>query len=371
MQASFQSSLNEDSSRSEQQKCLIGSQTSNSAVIINVPKEFNPSGLMASVETNQNFFRKTFFTKVNSSFIEKKCKLNLKQIIANKRIQEMQVLGCLIIELFLQPKVRVLDFSDLDKRLSACLNFLSHDSLPSCISCGVSLLLQPFKDLQHYPYITSSGLPPPSAHQLIQPLLSSFIFPFPKLLPIVYSSVCNLISCSKAITKQKLWNPQGYQVWDALNILKVKKLKIDLERIWDDSLSPKNDQIIGLVFPFIKELFDNPSTSRLSIILFLDKVCRSLGPKQTNELLLDTLINLYNSSSHESSENLYLYHKKFLLILIVRCGLKVFLENFVGPLMEVVGKYKDCSDEKWDSKLYPDEYASYCNITLLNRFWGQ
>lgn len=311
---------------------------------------------MAAVETNQNFFRKTFPTKTDvSPSREKKCKSNLKQVVANKRIQEMQVLGCLVVEIFLNSRTRVIDQSDLEKRLKACLNFTSHDSLPPYVRSAVALLLHPFNDPEHYSYVTSSGLPPPSAHQLLQPLLSSFFFPFPKLFPVVYSSVSNLIACTKAIAKHELWNPHEHQVRDALQILKVKRFKADLERVWDDSWFSKSNQIIDLVFPFVKELFDNPSTSRLSVILFLDKVCRSLGPKQTNELLLETLIKLYNSNSLEPNENLYLYHKKFLLILIVRCGLKVFLENFIGPLIEVVGRYHDNSDEKWDADLSSEE----------------
>lgn len=308
------------------------------------------------METNQNFFRKTFCTNASDTDSSDKApQVGLKQIVAKKRIQEMQVLGCLIVEIFLLSKIRAMDLNDLDKRITACLKFLNHENLPRCVRSGVSLLLQPFKDLQNYPYITSPGLPPPSPHQILQPLLSSFIFPFPKLFSSIYSSFCCLVLCSRAIAKYHLENPVDHSVCNTLNVLKVKKLNIDLEKIWDELLSTKNDQIVQLVFPFLKELFDNPSTSRLSIILFLDKICRSLGPKQTNELLLETIVNLYNSEIYETSENLYLYHKNFLLILIVRCGLKVFLENFIGPLMETVGRYKDCFSEKWSAKQNSDE----------------
>lgn len=319
-----------------------------------MPKEFNPSALLTSVETVHNFFKKTFLTESDQiPSPEKNFKSNLKQIVASKRIQEMQVLGCLISEIFLHNKLRVIDQNDLENRLKACLAFVSNDNLPRCVRSALQLLLQPLN--QSYPYITANGLPPPSAHQLLQPLLSSFMFPFPKLFSTIYSSVCSLWASTKAIEKCRLLNIDCNELCEGLNELKIKKLSLDLDKVWDDILSTKNDHLTELIFPFVKELFDNPATSKLSVVLFLDKISRGLGPKRTNELLLDTILNLYNSNSYDSSDNLYLYDKNFLLVLIVRCGLKVFLDNFIGPLVEAVGRYKDSSVmEKWNTKSNAD-----------------
>jgi WD repeat-containing protein 81 len=44
-------------------------------------------------------------------------------------------------------------------------------------------IVHPFR----YPTVTSQGLPPPSAHQLLQPLLSSAVFPFPHNFTRTYS----------------------------------------------------------------------------------------------------------------------------------------------------------------------------------------
>lgn len=309
-----------------------------------MPKEFNPTALLVSAENVQNFFKKTFLNQKNCPLsTNKNLKVNVKQIVASKRIQEMQILGCLSVEMFLQSKLRVIDTRDLEKRIKACTSFLSNENLPRCVRSALSLLLQTSRNPQSYSSVTNSGLPPPSAHQLLQTLLSSFLFPFPPLFPSIYSAIYNLYTCTKAINKYKVINGSHSEICDILNYLKVKKFSVACGKIWGDVLSAKNDQTIELILPYVKELFMDPSTSKLSVILLLNKVSQCLGPKRTVELLLDTIIHLY--SSNNNIDNIYLYHKNFLLILIIRCSLKVFLDNFIGPLIEATGKCKE--NEKW------------------------
>lgn len=73
--------------------------------------------------------------------------INFKQIVASGRIKEQQILGCLIVEIFLSGKFRAtwnIEKLSFARRLSACLNVikLSADSLPKCIRNAVALLLQ-------------------------------------------------------------------------------------------------------------------------------------------------------------------------------------------------------------------------------------
>lgn len=114
---------------------------------VTLPKDYNPVAGIMQVETIH-----MFMNKVSSQIYKPEIELhesstNYKQIVAGGRIKEQQILGCLIVEIFLSSKFRAtsnVEKVSFAKRLATCLNTLkmSADSLPKCVRNAVALLLQ-------------------------------------------------------------------------------------------------------------------------------------------------------------------------------------------------------------------------------------
>lgn len=307
---------------------------------------------------------------------------NYKQIMAEHRLRELQVIGCIIIELFLAKKLRPLGSGiaqTFEERIAACNNILKgdFDTLPKCVQYPVKLLLV-CNNENHSPVITETGLPKPSAHQILQPFLGNFLFPFPlayhklyvllrslsqydvanKLLDIYTYFDCDGTNCARFETLDKTRIAFSRKIAEC----KVKACVIQLEGF----LTPQGyDQFpaIDLLLPHIIDLLNNDETSILAAWYLFDPVATVLGPKATRKQLLEPILRLYDaenderinflnsnfdssmkfssSSAFKSSKTIKLYHHSFLLRLIVRFGLKCFLENFVSPLIEAIGGYKE------------------------------
>ena len=121
---------------------------------------------------------------------ENRVNCNYAEIIAKRHTRELQVLGCLITEIFMMKTLRTLGKTNVrsplniahnfEDRLKTCLTVLRScdNELPTCVKYVMRLLLQPdcteLKTFK-YPPVTDIGLPPPSAHLLLEPLLNRII----------------------------------------------------------------------------------------------------------------------------------------------------------------------------------------------------
>ncbi|XP_036144917.1 uncharacterized protein LOC118646340 isoform X2 [Monomorium pharaonis] len=112
-----------------------------------LPKDFNPVAALVQVETTHAFMHKINHQIYKPVIGSHDPSTNYKQIVASGRIKEQQILGCLIVEIFLASKFRAtwnVEKMSFVQRFTTCLNILktSTDNLPKCIRNIVSLLLQ-------------------------------------------------------------------------------------------------------------------------------------------------------------------------------------------------------------------------------------
>ncbi|XP_058815567.1 WD repeat-containing protein 81 [Topomyia yanbarensis] len=314
-------------------------------------------------------------------------KQTFKQLVLDVRTMDLKVLGCLIVELFFAPKLRPHGSclqQDFDSRYESCVKLVktSLKSLPVCIHYAVKLLLG--IDLAERDLIVSEkGLPQPSPHQFLQPLLANLLIPFPSQYLRVYQAIkafAHFDECTNLLDLYTFFECDGKNCSRFVNI---DKIRIDFRRriaeckvnscvaLTDGLLKPTGpDQysMVELLLPHFVELIKSDDTSILAAWNLFDAISTALGVKETQRYLLQPILLLYESEDNEirisqqppqypskdqatlkftrntsfkSRKSVKLYHHIFLLKLIVRFGLRCFLENFIAPLVEAVGGYKD------------------------------
>jgi WD repeat-containing protein 81 len=115
----------------------------------------------------------------------------------------------------------------------------------------------------------------------------------------------------------------------------------------------------------VRELLEDSSTSVLAAWHLFDPMAKVLGPQKTAATLLEPIVKLYDNdtsddndlaSSGTGNKRVKLYHRSFLLQLIVRLGLRVFLDNFAAPLVEAVGGYRDLTQSEHSQHHHRSEF---------------
>ncbi|XP_036144900.1 WD repeat-containing protein 81 isoform X2 [Monomorium pharaonis] len=367
----------------------VKSDKSNNQPII-LPKDFNPVAALVQVETTHAFMHKINHQIYKPVIGSHDPSTNYKQIVASGRIKEQQILGCLIVEIFLASKFRAtwnVEKMSFVQRFTTCLNILktSTDNLPKCIRNIVSLLLQinitpksynvnnvEMNDIStmneaffRYPTITYMGLPPPSAHQFLQPILSGSLFPFSKYCQYLYNIVEMLQKYNDLIRELNsvvnIDDEADFTIKTKMKYLckisecKVKAIARELDRLLPYA-GDMREATLQLIVPHIIQIMEEPYSAVLSVWYLFEPIAKTLGPKDTAEAFLPSIMKLYENGSIMDTA-LYtdiipigtitkfrttrLYHRMFLLKLIVRLGLRRFLDNFINPLVEAVGGYKD------------------------------
>lgn len=421
-----------------------------------LPKDYNPIAAIAAVENMEVFLSKTFYKNINNDnnfphknidypashttsdegvnaftnkmftdgfeenlmkdtkrlhnlnhknlFVQNSTR-NFRQIISDHRHRELQVLACIIVEIFLANKLRPLIgvslTQNLDDRIEACRNVLKadFDLLPKCVQYPVKLL---FSSVDPSSDVTEFGLPKPSANQLLQSFLCNFLFPF----PYEYLNVYTLLkSLHHYDTTNKLLDLHTYFECDGTNCRKFdsldKQRTLFKRKIAECKVMACAAQIdrlitahgyeqfnsIDLILPQIIDLLTTEGTSILAAWFLFDSIAAALGSSETRQQLLEPILKLYDAESIErvallnssidssmkfttgaafkSRKTIKLYHHSFLLRLIVRFGLRCFLNNFVPPLIEAIGGYKEPIHHSYYH--YHDNNKSNTSTKLTNK----
>ncbi|XP_041978689.1 WD repeat-containing protein 81 [Aricia agestis] len=428
--------------------------------VIYLPKEFNPAATIQSLETLDNFRTKCFFSRAedkdkhkenvslnlcsveqepkaksvsdetaftNHMFLAsydhaylKKFDANLetvmkerknrmfntryttaagvyKQFISESRKQDMLVIGCLIVEIFLHHHMRPLRLNNnnFQERYNNCRTVLkyNYNSLPKCVSYVASLILNVEPPTLNYRselqpkreeniIVTDKGLTPPTPSQLLQPLLMQHLIPFPQNFHILYNLLSTLHEFE--LTSNELYVMYTYEC-DGLQCEKyqnVDKTKLYfVQRIAEGKIQAciahlgilvnqvTNENQFNFLDIFLQhyiQLLKNKDTSVLAAWHLFDTISKALGPAETKDKLLKHILNLYEDDDYvyertdhkvtdvdvyaiaglaSKQKFVKLYHHIFLLQLMVRLGLRCFLDNFIQHLVEAVGGYKDISSE--------------------------
>lgn len=326
---------------------------------------------------------------------------SLQQQLGERRERELHVLGCLIVELFAMQRLRPLLTSNgpsasFECRLTACrtLAQMHGQELPKPVRHVVQLLLQ-LESNSQVQYLTQ-GLPvPTSAAQLLEPMFANALLPFPSHYISVYAVVSSLhafqlnfellelhthLNCSGGSECARFTELDRQRVLFERKIgeCKVMSCCAHVRRLLEpaayayEQFSP-----VELLLPHIIDLLRDERTSILTAWNLFDPIAQALGIAQTQQHLLHPLLKLYDvessvssdegtasgssssssaggssnnngshlrfssSSSFKSRKSVKLYHHIFLLRLIVRFGLRCFLQHFIAPLVEAVGGYKE------------------------------
>lgn len=436
----FESTWSRDTSHSPQEDSLssiersasyhMNVQKSQNQIIL--PKDYNPVAALNIIENMEVFICNTFHQNLQQSNtphpissttpglakIENTLKVNrdnnqsnnlnnrsnaqnYKQLIMEHCYRDLQVLGCIIVEIFLAQKIRPLSglcSQSLEKRLEVCVNVLKNnfELLPKYVQYPVMLLL----NTSAKQMITEKGLPPPSAHQLLQPLLNNMLFPFPLNFAEAYNLIKSAIQFDATSNILELFtfseseNDVQFETLEKtrtafyrkIAACKVKTCVTQIKTLLEPTAYEQFD-VIEIILPHITDMLANGETGILVAWYLFDDLAAALGPKASCEYLLNPILHLYETDNEErlnflqsnydssmkftskaslkSMKAVKLYHHSFLQRLIIRFGLKTFLENFISPLIEAVGGYKELDESEHVSFIESTEFIESKNEEIV------
>ena len=266
--------------------------------------------------------------------------------LQNRRKQDIIIIGIFILELYMPQKfINIGSNANFRTRLDCAKRIVKNEphNIPLPVKTVVMKILDNEDDQMHesrsttFKFVSEEGLPPLTAQQLLHPTLS--LLPFPKSFK-SYAKILRLLH-NIQLTRDYKSNNSSFnsEIEQTVAEVKIKMVAVELSTIIEDL--PRDH--IKLILPALKSLFQDTSTSILAVWFLFEPLSKALGPSQTCIHLLEYILNIYEENS-QTTKHLKLYHRTFLLNMLVRLGMKTFLKYFVTYIIEAVGGYKDFDD---------------------------
>ncbi|KAL3874505.1 hypothetical protein ACJMK2_037514 [Sinanodonta woodiana] len=304
--------------------------------------------------------------------------------------RDMQSFGCVMCEMFssqklplLQPNTSLMERYRMIQRLCA----QERQTLPRFLQKAAEILLQLDTEplpknitqrndgpLFDYPLINSMGLPPPTPTLLLQPYVD--ILPFPSYFANLYSCLQQFKDNDSEIDKVKMDMSKSQAERRKLIKVTARQKVALLEKYLVKYREDLSEEGYEILLPYVEELFQDPNTTVQAAWSLLNLVGQDLGPVETSKRFLSYLIRIFIGEV-STPKHMKLYHRTFLVQLLLRLGLDTFLTNFSTLLVEATAGYKDfilCGstgnledeeeDETVEEKEEEDVFAGDCQTDV-------
>lgn len=315
---------------------------------ISLPDGFKPLQPLEELEKLNTFLVKGLHSEIEHTMdlgINKKDLRSVPKVplsFTDLFQRDMQALGVLIAEIFYSSKLRGLrPETHLRDRFQAVLKLCSTNlrDVPLPLHHALDTLLQVHKHClktetiimhpQGLPFLFKydpicEGLPPPNPWQLLSPIVSPL--PFPEYFPTLHKFIFSYHSKMESIN-----NIQGrdivFNLWQQLETL----LKGDI-----------TTEGLEILLPFVLSLMSEESTAVYAAWYLFEPVSRVLGPRNASKYLIKPLVGVYENPRCLRGR-FYLYTDCFVLQLIVRLGLQVFLSSLLPHVLQVMTGFESCN----------------------------
>ncbi|XP_048259803.1 WD repeat-containing protein 81-like [Haliotis rufescens] len=329
------------------------------AACIQLPRDFCPHAELDYMEAQLAFCNRTLQQISDTGNIKEPGAKDteLPCIVS----EDMVKFSCLMCEMFLSSRLRMKDtYVSLTRRYDKIMQLAASDfsELPRPLHKAVHNLIHRVQKKPHpfhqgestfkFPSVTKNGLPPPTPALLLQSYTG--LLPFPTYFSELYKCLCQLKQKDAEADHIQFSNKLPSEKASLLKHKEREKVPV-LEQFLLKYQGKLGKEGLELLLPYIEELFQQETTTVQAAWSFFGVISKELGPLDTAKRFLPYLTSLY-TGENSTAKHVKLYHRNFLMQLMVRLGLKTFLSNFSTLLVEAVAGYKDFP---LPSKYYQEE----------------